>query len=170
MAFLLGGGVSDFVNTTPQNFTGTGGSWNVRGIVGTRRIIAVEGSYVGAAQSISGLGLNGSNTLLRNGLEGVLRVQAPIPTVMGMIEPYAFGGAGWAHYSFATTPVATASVNSSDDVVTFPFGMGLMGCYKGLLGDLRVTYRPTINSDLFGTAANSGLSNWDVGGSLGYEF
>jgi hypothetical protein len=170
MALLLGGGVSDFVNTTPERFTGTAGSWNVRGIIGTRRIVAIEGSYVGAAQSISGLGLNGSNTLIRNGLEGVLRIQAPIPTVMGMVEPYAFGGAGWNHYSFATTPVATASVSAHDDVATFPFGMGLMGSYKGLLGDLRVTYRPTVDSNLFGTAANTGLSSWEAGGAIGYEF
>jgi hypothetical protein len=166
VALTAGGGATDFEYIGANSVTSTGGSWDVRLAFGTRTFLGVEAAYVGAAQSISGLGLN-SNTLLRNGLEGVLRGQFPMPVGLALFEPYAFLGLGWNHYSFANTPVATASLSTTDEVLTVPWGFGMSGGYKGFLADLRFTYRPTYNANILG---NVSMTNWNIGGAIGYEF
>jgi hypothetical protein len=167
VALTAGGGVSDFEYAGASSVTSTGGSWDVRMAFGTRTFLGLEGAYVGAAQSISGLGL-GSNTLLRNGFEGVLRGQFPLAMGPSLFEPYAFVGLGWNHYSLSNTPVASASiVGTSDDTFTVPWGFGFSAGYMGFLADVRFTYRPTYDANILGDAS---LTNWNFGGAIGYEF
>ena len=136
-------------------------------VFGTRMFLGLEGAYIGAAQSISGLGLGSSNTLLRNGFEGVLRAQFPMAAGPSLFEPYAFLGLGWNHYSLSNTPVATASVARNDDTLTVPWGFGFSAGYMGFLADIRFTYRPTYDANMLG---NASLTNWNLGGAIGYEF
>jgi hypothetical protein len=170
VALMAGGGGGEYTNSAVRPSTGATGNWNVRGIIGTRTYVGIEADYVGAAGSISSFGLGTSNTLVRNGFEGLLRVQFPGSVGMALVEPYAFGGFGWDHYSLSSTPIATASINATDEVLTVPVGGGFAAGYKGLIADVRFTYRPTYNETLFGADSSAGLTNWNASGSLGYEF
>ena len=68
----------------------------------------------------------------------------------------------------------TASVDDNDNLMTVPLGVGLMAGYGGFVADARFTYRYAIGSDMLGPTENgfddNSLSNWSLGGSLGFEF
>jgi hypothetical protein len=171
LAILAGGGVTDFTQGTPRSETGVGGSWDVRFAVATRYWVGFEGSYVGGANSIHGLGLSGNSSLVRNGLEGVLRVQVPLYAKDMLLEPYLFGGGGWNGYRVSNVNSFTASVTTnSDNTVTVPLGVGFAIGYKGFMGDLRYTIRPTYQQTIIANQGGTGLTNWDAGAMIGYEF
>jgi hypothetical protein len=166
-----GGGAGNYTNGTTQANTGTPGNWDIRVAVGTRTYVGVEGAYVGAAGSINGLGLAQSNTLVRNGFEGTLRLNLPITAQNGtLLEPYIFGGLGWDHYRLSNQPLFTADINSNGNAMTVPAGGGFNISYKGFMADARFEYRPTFFNTLFTDATNAGLTNWTAGGAIGYEF
>src|SRR3954447_26864527 len=77
VGLMAGGGGGSYINDALRADAGSYGSWNLRAILGTRTFVGFEGGYVGAAGSISGFGLQNSNTLVRNGVEGLFRVQVP---------------------------------------------------------------------------------------------
>jgi hypothetical protein len=164
-----GGGGGDYTNSVTRANTGTTGVWNVRAVVGTRTLVGFEGDYVGGASSVTGLGLATNNNLIRNGLSGLLRLQYPIVRQSMLMEPFIFGGVGWDHYAFRHNPtVISASVQANDNTLTVPAGGGFAFGYKGFISDARFTYVPTFNDTLFGTG--SALTNWNVSGTIGYEF
>src|SRR3982750_614226 len=78
VGLMAGGGGGNYIDDAVRANTGAYGSWNIRAILGTRTFVGFEGAYVGAAGSINGFGLDGNNTLVRNGAEGLFRVQVPI--------------------------------------------------------------------------------------------
>jgi hypothetical protein len=171
LAILAGGGVTDFTNSGTRADTGVGGSWDVRFAVATRYWVGFEGSYIGGANSINGLGLSGNSSLVRNGLEGALRIQAPLYAKNTLLEPYILGGAGWNSYRVTNVNSFTASVSTnSDNTVSVPLGIGFAVGYKGFMGDLRYTIRPTYSQTLLTNESSSGLTNWDAGAMIGYEF
>ena len=171
LAILAGGGVTDFTGGGTRANTGTGGFWDFRFAVATRYWIGFEGSYIGGANSIQGLGLSGDSTLLRNGLEGALRLQAPLHAGGALLEPYVLGGAGWNGYRVSNVSTYTASVTSSrDNTLSVPLGVGFAVGYKGFMGDLRYTFRPTYQQTILANQSGTGLSNWDAGAMIGYEF
>ena len=176
MAILAGGGVTDYTDSSTRSETGTGGSWDVRFAVATRRWVGFEGSYIGGANTISGLGLTNSNNtarLIRNGLEGALRINAPLYSNNTLLEPYVLGGVGWNGYrvSNVNSVTQTASISTqSDNTVSVPLGVGFAIGHKGFMADLRYTIRPTYQQTIFTGQGSSALTNWDAGGMLGYEF
>jgi hypothetical protein len=170
VAVSAGGGVADFTNNTLRSNTGTAGSWQISVAAGTREYVGVEADYVGAAQSINGFGLANSGTLARNGLEGLVRVNAPFFAKKTLLEPYIFGGVGWAHYTITNVTIVTADLVSFDNVLTVPFGAGFSVGYKGFIGDLRFTYRPTFFDNLVSGLSGNSLNNWNAGAQVGYEF
>jgi hypothetical protein len=171
MAILAGGGVTDFTQGSTRSETGVGGSWDVRFIVATRSWIGFEGSYIGGANPIKGLGLAGNSKLVRNGVEGALRVQAPLHHRSTLLEPYLVGGMGWNSYRITYVASSSASVTANgDNTLALPFGAGFMVVYKGFLADLRYTIRPTYAQRILGDQGASGLTNWDAGGMVGFEF
>jgi hypothetical protein len=87
-----------------------------------------------------------------------------------LLEPYVFGGVGWQRYSITSTPVATASLNNNDDVMTVPMGTGFAAGYRGFLADLRFTYRLVERANLLAPSGGGSLNNWNLGAHLGYEF
>jgi hypothetical protein len=171
LAILAGGGVTDFTQATTRYETRLGGSWDVRVMVATRHWLGFEASYIGSASPIKGLGLSGDSKLVRNGIEGALRFQAPLRYRSALLEPYALGGAGWNAYRVTNADAATASTaTNSDNTLVLPFGVGFMVGYKGFLGDVRYTVRPTYQQTLLATQGASGLTNWDAGAMIGFEF
>jgi hypothetical protein len=171
LAIMAGGGATDFTNAVTRGETSTGGSWTVRFAVATRSLIGFEASYVGGANAISGLGA-GNATLVRNGVEGVLRINAPLHARNVLLEPYLFGGAGWNGYRVTSVnSAATASVTTgTNSTLSVPLGFGFSVGYQGFVADLRYTIRPTYEQSIFRGQASTALTNWDAGAMLGYEF
>jgi len=170
VSLMAGGGVQDFTGSRIRDMTGTAGFWDVRAAVGTRSVVGLEAAYVGAAQSINALGLDSGAKLVANGLEGDIRIHAPLTYQSTLLEPYAFGGLGWQRYNLTNTQVATSSLTDNDDVVTVPVGAGFAAGYSGFLADVRFTYRYVDRSTLLEPSGGGSLSNWNLGGHLGYEF
>ena len=171
LAILAGGGVTDFTQGTMRDQTGVGGFWDVRALFATRHWIGFEASYIGGANPIQGLGLSGSSKLVRNCVEGAVRAQAPLRHGSTLLEPYVFGGVGWNGYRVTIINSDVASITTNNDnVVSLPFGVGFMVGYKGLVGDLRYTFRPTFPQTILPGQGPNGLTNWDVGAMIGFEF
>jgi hypothetical protein len=170
VAIMAGGGVTDFTQGATRSETSTGGSWTARLAFGTRSILGFEASYIGGANNINALGF-GNTTLVRNGAEGVIRLNAPLYAHDTLLEPYAFGGVGWNTYRLSNVNNVTASVSTSaDNTVSVPLGLGFSTGYHGFIADLRYTIRPTYDQNMFRNQSGSALTNWDFGGMIGYEF
>ncbi len=169
VGFLVGGGFQDFTNGRLKDATGDGGYWTARVIAGTRQYVGMEAAYVGDARSITGLGLGDSSRLISNGLEGTLRINAPIVRGLSLIEPFGFIGVGWSHYTVSQNNTAVSDFTSADDVLTLPYGGGVEFAYRGFLADARFTYKQTYYNNLLGTTGGN-LNNWGVGGQIGFEY
>jgi hypothetical protein len=174
MAILAGGGVTDFTQGNTRDVTGTGGSWDARLAFGTRRWVGFEASYIGGANTIHNLGGTNSNTnLVRNGLEGALRINAPLYAHDTLLEPYVAGGVGWNSYrvtNYNATLSSSSVSDKNDNTVSIPLALGFAVGYKGFVADARFTVRPTYSQTVFTEETSSALTNWDFGGMLGYEF
>jgi hypothetical protein len=166
MAALIGGGFEAFTADSLQGMTGTGATWAARAVAGTRQLVGVEAAYIGAARSLDGSGL-GNASLMSNGVEAAARFNVPVPLGRSLLEPFAFVGLGWQHYS--VRGAGSASLNSSDDVLTLPYGAGLEFAYGMLIADARFTYRQTYLNDLV-RVGDGRLSNWGASLQLGVEF
>jgi hypothetical protein len=169
MTLFAGGGVTDFLEGSARSATRTGGSWTARLTVGTRSVVAFDGSYVGGENAIDGFA-GGGATLMRNGLEGAVRVNAPLVARDTLLEPYALGGVGWNNYRITNAISPNASVSAtSDSTLSVPLAAGFTVGYHGFMADLRFTFRPTYDQNILTGEAGSALSNWDLGVMLGYE-
>lgn len=177
VAVMAGGGVTDFTGNVARDSTGTGGSWDVRFVIATRRWLGGELSYVGGLNNLENvLGSSPTGTshqLSRNGLEGVVRINAPLYAGNTLLEPYVLGGVGWNGYRVTNFNSLTADANiigTPDNTLTVPAGIGFSAAYKGFIGDIRGTFRPTFKQTIFPNQSDTALTNWDVGGMVGYEF
>jgi hypothetical protein len=174
IAILGGGGVTNFTQSNTRDDTSTGGSWDVRMAFGTRNWLGFEASYIGGANSLHNLGIgNNSTSLVRNGLEGALRLNAPLHAGNTLLEPYFAGGVGWNGYRVTNYNAALSSGSvsaNSDNTVSIPLALGFALGYKGFVADARFTVRPTYNQTLLTQETSSALTNWDFGGMIGYEF
>ena len=153
LAFMVGGGYEDFANNEMRDWTNPGGAWNFRFVAGTRLIIGVEGAYVGSARGFQSLGVTANNpTLISNGVEGNLRLNAPITKGNSLFEPYAIAGVGWAQYHISNYNSNTQALSdfsaTNDNVLTVPLGAGFTYGYKALMLDVRGTYSPTYYNNL----------------------
>lgn len=164
--FLAGGGVAHYFSGAVRDAVDTGGAWDLRLGFGSRTFVGAELAYAGSARKAGRLGTN----LFTNGAEAALRLQYPYALGTWLVEPFAFGGAGWTHFSLSS-PTGVA-LRNTDDVFTVPVGGGVMLAYGRVLLDARFTYRQTFDENLIrdydGSAAK--LSSWAVTASVGYEF
>jgi hypothetical protein len=169
-AISAGGGASQFVGTTMRNVTGTAGDWTVRATLGTRSFVAGEVSYIGSAQSISTLGLPSNANLIGNGAQLALRLNG---TVDYGVQPFAYGGAAWRHYSLTNSSPNLSDVRNNTNALEVPLGIGIAGYWNGLMLDARGEYRfgwtdnniiPTSTGD------SPNMSRWEATGNIGYEF
>ncbi len=172
----VGGGLNGFTESTVAADTNLGGYWDARLGVGMRSIFGAEVGYLGGSRNVTALGLNNSAFLYNNGLQGLVRLNAPITAAQNnfLIEPYAFGGLGWQHYALGNATTNTSDVRNNDDVMTVPMGVGIGMGYSNFTLDLRGTYHQALFSNMFGNT-NSGfdsasLNSWGAGLSLGFMF
>jgi hypothetical protein len=167
-----GGGVNDFTGSNSRGVTNLGASWDIRAVLGTRRILALEGAYVGTSRSLSTGSFAANNmNLISNGFEGALRLNAPFLEREVLVEPFAFVGAGWSHYYFSNIVNGLASA-SADSVGTIPMGGGLAIGYRGFFAEARFTYRSVYDDDqlVVSNVGRLGLDNWNAGLMIGFEF
>lgn len=166
-SFVLSGGVTNFIEGSARNATDVGGFWEARLGFGTRSWLGAEAAYVGSARKIRDGRLD--TTLVGNGIEGNLRVNYPYTTGAWLIEPFAFGGLGWTHFSVNGLERDTLTLRSHDDLLTVPLGGGIAATYRHVLLEGRFTYRQTFNDSLIGRGDGQ-LKSWAAGASAGYEF
>lgn len=170
---MVGGGAVDFATSGPEEFTQTGGYWNAR-IAGTRTILSAEAAYIGRAHGIEATGLSAGSTLLGNGVEGLVRLNAPFETGEVLIEPFAVAGGSWEYFTILNEGANTSSINDNDVAVFVPVGVGLAAAWQGLSVDVRGLYRHAFLSEMFGDSGfgldESALNTWQLGANLGFEF
>lgn len=172
MTLAGGGGVTAFAGSGTRDVTQTGGSWDVRIAFRTRRLLGFEISYIGGANLVHGLGLQTSDTrLIRNGVEPALRLNVPFYAKDTLLEPYFVGGMGWNGYRITNAGGATESASPTDtNTLAFPFAVGFAVGYKGFVADARATLRPTFRQTTLRDQGSDALTNWDLGGMIGFEF
>jgi peptidoglycan-associated lipoprotein len=176
-AFVVGGGYTDFTRTAARNLTSAGGGWDARIIGGTRYFVGFEAAYVGTANNLPSLG-NTTSTLVSNGVEGALRINAPIVRGFSLFEPYLFGGLGWSSYHVTNNRPAFSSFSTnSDNVMTVPAGGGFAYIYKAFMADIRGSWTGTYfnniilpNTSVSPNNANNRLDHWQAGGNIGVAF
>lgn len=167
MGFAVGGGVTGYPGEA-DDFTGTGGNWEARYIIGTRTFVGGELAYHGTANSLETLGVEDNAILMSNGAEGALRVNLGTEN----IQPYVLGGVGWKHFNVTNTDTNTSDIRSSDDALTVPVGAGLAYKINNIYVDARGMYRPAFLADITrgdGTD-DTDLSTLSGGVNLGFEF
>jgi len=62
----------------------------------------------------------------------------------------------------------SALLNRTDNVFTIPLGLGVGASYHRFSFDARVTYRPTIDDELF--VNNASMRAWTAGAHVGMQF
>ena len=166
IAVSVAGGVSSFSHSNARDFIDTGGTWDVRGVFGTRTLAGVEAAYVGAAYGLNALGE--SSTLFGNGLElsGRLNILRNGLASVGGLQPYVLGGVAWTHYSLSHN-FTTASIDNSDNTFDIPVGAGLGYYFKHVLLDARFAYRFSFSDTLI---QDSSLDNMALTARVGAEF
>lgn len=174
IALSAGAGTSGFTSDALRGAADVGGSWDVRATVGTRSLLAVEGSYIGSAQPISALGVDNSAMLVGNGVQGALRLNG---TINAPVQPFVFAGAAWRRYDLTNTNVNTSDISGSDDVLEIPMGLGVAARWSGLMFDARGEFRMATNEDLLPNLDTdvtndsfASMHRWGVNANVGYEF
>lgn len=171
LGFAVGGGLDDFAGSTMRDTTSLGGGWNARITVGTRQYIAIEGSYIGSAQSIDALGLDGDAVLVGNGAQAALRINILKDFYA---QPFLYGGAAWRHYQITNNSINTSDVADHDDVFEVPAGIGFSGYIAGFMADVRGEYRWAFDEDLVPSRTTLGneasLDRWGVSANLGFSY
>jgi hypothetical protein len=164
-----GGGVTGFFEQNTRLFLKTGGAWNVRGAIGTRWPFGIEAAYIGSVESITNLGLESGALLVGNGFDGALRFNP----WHGVVQPYAFVGAGIINYRVTNTQLSNTDVQRFYNVFRLPVGAGgTWHVYRGLVIDLRATIGFTVHNNVLlpGTPVNAPFHNWGLAASAGWEF
>jgi outer membrane protein OmpA-like peptidoglycan-associated protein len=169
MSLGAGGGVSAFADDAMRDVADTGGSWEVRVVLGTRERVAVEVAYHGSVQSIDTLGLDADAALLSNGAGGAVRYNL----LTDPSQPYILAGAAWRRYEITNARVNTSSMNDEDDVLEVPLGVGFSHRYRSFIFDGRTVYRRVFYDDLIQTSSGHDtpvLDTWTATLLGGFEF
>jgi len=176
-ALMAGGGYQDFTDSTMRSVTNGGATWDARIVGGTHSIIGFEAAYVGSARQVAGLGAVTSNpAIVSNGVEGNLRLNAPIRSGASLFEPYVYGGVGYQNVSISNYSSNSAALSSTfqsgDDVMTIPAGGGFAYAYKAFIADVRGGWTATFYNDLLTNDVNQSgrLNHWNFGGQAGFMF
>jgi opacity protein-like surface antigen len=173
VALSVAGGVSAFSRSSARDFLDTGGTWDVRGVFGTRTLVGLEAAYVGSANGLDAPG-GFTRTLFGNGLEGSLRLNilrnglVPVRGGAAGLQPYVLGGFGWTHYHLSNN-ISTASIDNNDNTLQLPVGAGLSYYFTNnhMLLDARFTYRFAFSDNLIN---GSSLDTMGVTARIGAEF
>jgi hypothetical protein len=169
----LGGGLSEFSRGQMRSEAGRGPYWDLRGVLGLRRLVSFEAALVGAAYPMASDRYGSGATLLRNGFEAGPRINIPVEDKAGLILLYGSAGLGWSNYRVVGGDMPGAMV-SSDYAATLPLAAGITFGYQRFLVDVRLGYRLTFQDELLTSTASPGgesrLRDYSVGAQVGYEF
>jgi hypothetical protein len=154
----VGGGIENFTDQAPRDYTALAGSWNLRVALLTRFLVTPELAYVGSAQDIAAVGLDPNAFLLSNGGEADLRLNI----LTGMLQPYVFGGIGFRYYSIQNTGSNLSAIADNDTVGVVPVGGGMVFRIDQFLLDARGTYRFAFDDTMMSATGGTGLgmSSW----------
>jgi hypothetical protein len=175
-AVKLMAGSGDFTQAGPRDITGVGPSWDVRGVFGAHSPVGLEAAYVGNARGIGGLGVDDQAALVSNGVEGDLRIAAPVRAGEYVdVRPFAFGGLGWQYMTLWGDGAVDGARDAGDHIMTIPAGVGIELGVGNLNIDLRGTYRHAVDSEIFGDATAQfddpdALHQYNISAGLGFEF
>jgi hypothetical protein len=174
-ALMAGGGYQDFTKDTMRDVTQGGGYWDARFIGGTNSIIGFEAAYLGSARSVSTLGVAANNpTMVSNGFEGTVRINAPLRRGAHLVEPYGYAGLGYQYFNiqnYNSNTAVQSSFSQNDNVMTVPVGGGLAYAYKAFIMDARAGWTATYYQDLLNAGvSNNTLNNWSIGSKIGFMF
>jgi hypothetical protein len=167
LGISAGGGVTGFVDEDLRETAGLGAAWEVRFVLGTRSLFAVEAAYIGSTREVD-LVLD-DVTLASHGLEANGRLNIGVFPV----QPYAIGGLGWTRYRISDRGEEIDLV-SDDDVLTVPVGAGVSFYAAGIAFDLRGTYRFAFDDELFQEditefEGRPAIDSWSLTARAGFE-
>ena len=166
-----GGGVTGFIKQDARDYLGTGGQWEVRGIMGTRSFLGAELAYVGSVREVAASGLADSALLTSNGIEMTGRYNLPLYVGELRVEPFLFSGMGYSRLAVVNSSWNHSNVKSGTNALVLPAGGGLGLAYGGFALDLRLTYRKVIDDDTIKSPGQerTDLQSWSGALTLGYE-
>jgi hypothetical protein len=181
-ALQLGGGVSVFSLGQMRAQAARGPYWDLRAIIGLRRIIALEAAIVGAAYPMADARFGPDATLLRNGIEAGPRINIPVEEKAGLLLLYGSAGLGIAN--FRITRARSRNGMAGDDyAATVPLAAGITMGYERFLVDVRLGYRFTFRDQMASNSAlpqamtpaggdmtENRLRDYSAGAQVGYEF
>jgi len=170
-AVQAGGGATAFTRQGARDRFGTGGYWDVRGVLGSRSFFGAELAYVGSARDIKAPGVSDSAALMGNGAEAVARANLPLSVGALRVEPFLFGGVGWTYYQVVKSDLNTSGIKDHANAFVVPFGTGVSAAYSHVIVDARFTYRAVLDDKLVPTTGDDhlDLQNWSAGLTVGYE-
>lgn len=172
---LIGGGITQFTDRAVRDTVSpVGGLWSLRAGIGENFPVGLEVGYIGTADQIRSLFGPRTAALFGTTFETDVRLN----TMPGYeLDPYAFIGIGWTHYSVndGAFSLASAGISSHDDLLEMPVGAGLAYRIGDIIADLRATYRGTTDSNLIVSIDSpsrqyASMHTWDATLALGYEF
>lgn len=181
---LAGGGVNGFENSTMQNVSTNSvqGIWNVKVTIGSHIPLGVDLAYTGSAGDVNGLFGPQTGTLIGTAFTGSLRWNV-LPHAA--FTPYVYGGVGWQNYQITnsnrTFTLADSGMNSSDNSVIFPTGLGVQWRDRsGLVIDAHGAFNWNVDAGLvlnpdgtqFANTNNDFLPmhTWEAGANIGFEW
>lgn len=180
ISMSVGAGVAGFQDRDLRSTTDIGGLWDVRAVIGTRSLLALELAYVGTAQAIdSQFGEQQSATLIGTGVEGAARLNfMPLEAA----TPYVFAGLGYKRYDVRGADFMTAGTGIADEdtLLEVPLGGGLAFRVDRFIADARFTYRIATGEDLAVAVTDNGdvdidaaalpMDTWSAAARVGFEY
>ena len=172
LAVMAGGGVTDFTQGATRNETTVGGSWDVRALVGTRTWIGFEASYIGGANPIKALGAvrqQQAGAQWRRG--GPSRAAAALLTGSRCSSrTSSAASAGTPTGSRTSTRTARASRPTATTRWRCRSASASWSATKDSWSTCAPRSVPTYRQTILGNQGATGLTNWDAGAMIGFEF
>jgi len=172
LAVSVGGGVTAYTDGRTRDALGTGGYWEVRGLLGARSFLGNELAYVGSTRAINGAGAaaGAGGQLLGNGVEMAARLNLPLQLAAVRVAPFVFVGPGFSRLSIVGRDAAPPGARTTDTLLVLTSGGGIAVTYRKLVVGTRFTYRQTFGADLIRTGDDSArLQSWSLALTAGHE-
>jgi hypothetical protein len=168
LGISAGAGVTGFVDDNLRDTAGLGAAWELRVVVGTRSMLAIESAYIGSARNVDLL--VDDVTLMSHGLEANGRLNIGVFPV----QPYVIGGLGWSRYMLYNQG-EMLDIRSDDDILTVPLGAGVSFYAASIAFDIRGTYRLAYDDELFREDITDfeerpAFDSWSLTARAGLEF
>jgi opacity protein-like surface antigen len=173
-AITTGAGATNYFGSAFTPNSEPGAAWDARLTFGSRSIFGFEAAYVGSINQISVPNQTQQGHLNSNGFDTDLRIGLPY-----RVQPYMFGGVGYAHLHMDNANGAPSIVNTMNndvDQFTVPAGGGMAFYFaKHATLDLRGTYKWYPDNRLMVDQTTGGLTgasihSWTAQARLGYAF